>query len=107
MYPYLLTARITPACAGNTPSWPLRDIGPKDHPRLRGKYLFALPITTLMPGSPPPAREIRPHLVKGMTDVLNLPEHIVPVGMVVVGVKDGGPTAIDRYDKSKIHYEGW
>lgn len=49
----------------------------------------------------------REHLIKGMTDVLNLPEHIVPVGMVVVGVKDEGPAAIDRYDENKIHYEGW
>lgn len=49
----------------------------------------------------------REHLMKGMTEVLNLPEHIVPVGMVVVGVKDEEKSVIDRYDEDKIHYNRW
>ena len=47
------------------------------------------------------------NLTKAMTDVLNLPEHIVPIGMIVVGVKFEESTTIDRYDESKIHYNRW
>lgn len=49
----------------------------------------------------------REHLMEGMTEVLNLPEHIVPVGMVVVGVKDEKKSVIDRYNENKIHYDRW
>ncbi len=49
----------------------------------------------------------REHLMKGTTDVLKLPEHIIPVGLVVVGVKNEEPTTIDRYNESKIHYNRW
>ncbi len=49
----------------------------------------------------------REHLIEGMADVLNLPEHIIPVGMVVVGIKDEEKSAIDRYNEDKIHYDRW
>ena len=49
----------------------------------------------------------REHLIEGMTDVLNLPEHIIPVGMVVVGIKDEKKSAINRYNEDKIHYDRW
>ncbi|MGI6428000.1 MAG: nitroreductase family protein [Natronincolaceae bacterium] len=49
----------------------------------------------------------REHLIEGMADVLNLPEHIIPVGMVVVGIKDEEKSAIDRYNEGKIHYDRW
>lgn len=49
----------------------------------------------------------REHLIKGMVDVLNLPEHIIPVGMVVVGVKTETPSPVDRYNEEKIHYNRW
>ncbi len=42
-----------------------------------------------------------------MADVLNLPENIIPIGMVVVGVKDEEKQEVDRYDESKIHYDRW
>lgn len=49
----------------------------------------------------------REHLMKGTTDVLNLPEHIIPVGMVVVGVKNEVTKTVDRYDENKVHYDRW
>ena len=49
----------------------------------------------------------REHLIEGTVNVLNLPEHIIPVGMVVVGVKDEKKSAIDRYNEDKIHYNRW
>ena len=49
----------------------------------------------------------REHLMKGMTNVLDLPEHIIPVGMVVVGVKDEKKSAVDRYRENKVHYDRW
>lgn len=49
----------------------------------------------------------REHLIEGMVNVLNLPEHIIPVGMVVVGVKDERKSTINRYNESKIHYDRW
>lgn len=42
-----------------------------------------------------------------MAKVLELPEHIIPIGMVVVGVKDGDKVTVDRYDESKIHINRW
>ncbi|CCQ92806.1 putative NADH dehydrogenase/NAD(P)H nitroreductase [[Clostridium] ultunense Esp] len=46
-------------------------------------------------------------LTKAMAEVLELPEHIIPIGMVVVGVKDEEKDSVDRYDESKIHYDRW
>lgn len=46
-------------------------------------------------------------LTKGMIDVLGLPDHIIPVGMVVVGETDVEKRSIDRYDESKIHFNKW
>ncbi len=49
----------------------------------------------------------REHLMEGTTDVLNLPEHIVPVGLVVVGETEEKPSAVDRYNEDKVHYDRW
>ena len=46
-------------------------------------------------------------LTEDMKDVLELPENIIPIGMVVVGVKDEEKAAIDRYDESKVHFDKW
>jgi nitroreductase len=43
-------------------------------------------------------------LTEDMKDALELPENIIPIGMVVVGVKDEEKVAIDRYDESKVHF---
>ena len=46
-------------------------------------------------------------LTQSMSETLNLPEHIIPIGMVVVGVKEEEKAAIDRYDENKIHFDKW
>ncbi|MBU5437823.1 nitroreductase family protein [Tissierella sp. MSJ-40] len=46
-------------------------------------------------------------LVDSAKDVLGLPENIIPIGMVVVGVKDEEKEPTDRYDANKIHYNKW
>lgn len=46
-------------------------------------------------------------LVKNMSEVLKLPEKIIPIGMVVVGKKAVDKEAVDRYDESKVHYDRW
>ena len=49
---------ITPACAGNT-YWHLRHVcSARDHPRLRGEYLFLMSLSLSKLGSPPLARGI-------------------------------------------------
>lgn len=47
------------------------------------------------------------HLVKPMSELLQLPEHIIPIGMVVVGTKKEDKKPTDRYDENKIHYDKW
>lgn len=47
------------------------------------------------------------NLVKSMSELLDLPEHIVPIGMVVVGTKVEDKKEKDRYDESKVHFEKW
>ena len=49
----------------------------------------------------------REHLMESTTDVLNLPEQIIPVGLVAIGIKNKEPTIIDRYNEDKIHYDRW
>jgi nitroreductase len=46
-------------------------------------------------------------LVDSAKAVLGLPENIIPIGMVVVGVKDEEKEPTDRYDVNKIHYNKW
>ena len=45
--------------------------------------------------------------MESTTDVLNLPEQIIPVGLVAIGIKNKEPTIIDRYNEDKIHYDRW
>ncbi len=42
--------------------------------------------------------------VKQLQDILNLPEHIVPLCIVPVGVPDEQPEVKDKWDASRIHY---
>lgn len=46
-------------------------------------------------------------LISMVKDNLNLPDNIVPIGLVVIGEKAIEVKAVDRFDKSKIHYEKW
>ena len=46
-------------------------------------------------------------LTEHMSKILGLPENIIPIGMAVLGVKDGEEEPIDRYDESKVHFDKW
>jgi nitroreductase len=46
-------------------------------------------------------------LVDSMTEALNLPNHIIPIGMVVVGVKAEEKELVDRYKEENVHYDKW
>ncbi|NLX61224.1 MAG: nitroreductase family protein [Tissierellia bacterium] len=46
-------------------------------------------------------------LMKPMSELLNLPDHIIPIGLVVVGMKEEDKQPKDRYNESKIHYDKW
>jgi nitroreductase len=48
-----------------------------------------------------------PELIGLVKKTLNLPETIIPVGMVVVGVKDQERKAGDRYDETRVHFDKW
>lgn len=45
--------------------------------------------------------------IANFSEILNLPDHILPVGMVVVGNKIKGRSMQDRYDEDKIHHDTW
>ncbi|MEA3423225.1 MAG: nitroreductase family protein [Bacillota bacterium] len=51
------------------------------------------------------------HPVKEFTEIiseiLDIPENIIPIGVVAVGYPDVQKEAIDRYDEEKIHKEKW
>ena len=46
-------------------------------------------------------------LVEFFSQLLKLPENILPIGMVVVGNKIRDRSIQDRYDETKIHYDEW
>lgn len=46
-------------------------------------------------------------LVKATSELLELPDHIIPISMVVVGVKARETDPRDRYDKSCIKFDKW
>lgn len=50
--------------------------------------------------------DIYDYIVK-FSELLNLPQNILPIGMVVVGNKIKDRSMDDRYDENKIHYDSW
>lgn len=48
-----------------------------------------------------------PQLVKLVEKVLDLPENIIPVGVMVVGAKDEERAVKDRYDEERVHFDRW
>jgi nitroreductase len=48
-----------------------------------------------------------PQLTSEMRKILNLPENIVPIGMVVLGHGDEHREPSSRYDDAKIHFDKW
>ena len=47
------------------------------------------------------------HLTHEVAKVCSLPEHIVPVGLVVIGHKGEERKKEDRFNSAKLHYEVW
>lgn len=47
------------------------------------------------------------NLVENVRELLELPNNIIPIGMVVVGNKDEERNPSNRYDADKIHYNKW
>ena len=43
----------------------------------------------------------------GYTDLLNLPEYILPHTLVVIGYPAQQPPPQDRFNPKRIHYNGW
>lgn len=46
-------------------------------------------------------------LIEMMRSLFNLPEHIVPIGLMAVGHKATTRRPIEKYDEAKIHKNGW
>lgn len=46
-------------------------------------------------------------LIEPMSELLGLPEHIIPISMIVVGTKDKDAKTLDRYNEDTIHYDKW
>lgn len=46
-------------------------------------------------------------LTNEVKNFCSLPNHIVPVGMVVIGHKGEERSKVDRFDVAKLHYEQW
>lgn len=44
-------------------------------------------------------------LIEDFSQLLDLPEHIIPLGMVVTGETDQKTVSIDRYNTEHIHYD--
>lgn len=48
-----------------------------------------------------------PGRIKGIRDVLGVPEEYMPFAIFPVGVPDEDPGPEYRYDESKVHFEKW
>lgn len=49
----------------------------------------------------------RDERVRAMRDLIEIPEEILPIGMMAVGVPAEQKDAADRYEAEKVHYEKW
>ena len=45
--------------------------------------------------------------VAGMGQLLNLPEHVIPLSLIPVGFPAERPGKADRFDRSRIHRDRW
>lgn len=48
-----------------------------------------------------------PNLIKMIREILNIPEYIVPVGLIAVGYKTVEKPSWNRYDEEKVHINKW
>lgn len=49
----------------------------------------------------------REALIKGVSELLDLPQHIIPVGIVAVGYPAEERKVNERYNEDRVHYEKW
>jgi len=49
----------------------------------------------------------RQHRVEKLKKLLNLPEHIIPLGVVAIGHPDEKKPPANRFDPQKVHFEKW
>jgi len=49
----------------------------------------------------------REERIKGISDILSLPTHIVPFSLISVGYPAENPSQPDRYLPERIHFEKW
>jgi nitroreductase len=49
----------------------------------------------------------REERMDGLTELLNLPEYILPHSLVVIGYPDQQPPQQDRFKLERIHKNGW
>lgn len=45
--------------------------------------------------------------IRGFQEMLSLPESVVPFALVPLGYPESEPTAVDRFESSKVHFDGW
>lgn len=45
--------------------------------------------------------------VQGMQTLLGLPPEIRPMALIAVGYPDSQPEAVDRFNPSRVHHNGW
>ncbi len=48
-----------------------------------------------------------PELLEAISELLSLPENIIPIAMMVVGTKAMDAKPVDRYNEDVIHYDKW
>jgi nitroreductase len=45
--------------------------------------------------------------VKGLSKLLALPSHIIPLALIIIGHPDETKPPADRFDKKRLHYNKW
>lgn len=49
----------------------------------------------------------RDERMRAVSDLLGLPDGVLPLSMVSLGQPADSPRAVDRYDSARVHYERW
>ena len=49
----------------------------------------------------------RDQRLKGMRDLLNIPEHVMPFSLISIGYPAVKQDKVERYDPSRIHHNKW
>jgi hypothetical protein len=45
--------------------------------------------------------------MNGLTNLLNIPNGVIPFSLIAIGKPDETKDAVDRYDPDRIHHETW